>query len=130
MIKSLESVLLSSENAKALAEFYQDKVGIKIKEEYEMGEDSSAFEMDAGDGSSFMINDHSEVKGKSSQPQRYMLNFEVKNIDEAVKTVEGNGVSKITDKYHVEGYGYIATFEDLDGNYFQLVQVKDDEDDD
>jgi len=127
MVKSIEGVLLSSENAKALAEFYQDKVGIKIKEEYEMGEGKSAFEMDAGGGSGFMINDHAEVKGRSSQPQRYILNFEVGNIDEAIKNIEGKSVKKIADKYHIEGYGYIATFEDLDGNYFQLVQVKADE---
>ncbi len=127
MVKGLESVLLSSENAKALAEFYQEKVGIKIKEEYEMGEDSSVFEMDSGDGSSFMINDHSEVKGKSSQPQRYIINFEVGNIDEAIETVEGKGVKKVAEKYHIEGYGYIATFEDLDGNYFQLVQIREGE---
>lgn len=127
MIKSIEGIVLSSENAKALAEFYQDKVGIKIKEEYEMGEGASAFEMDSGEGVGFMINDHSEVKGKSSQPQRYILNFEVGNIDEAIKDVESKGVKKIADKYHIEGYGYIATFEDLDGNYFQLVQVRADE---
>ena len=26
--------------------------------------------------------------------------------------------------YHEEGYGYIATFADPDGNYFQLVQIR------
>lgn len=127
MVKGLDGVLLASENAKALAEFYEGKVGIKIKEEYEMGKDSSAFEMDSGDGSSFMILDHSEVKGKSKEPQRLMVNFEVNNIDQAISEVSGKGVKVVAEKYHVEGYGYIATFEDLDGNYFQLVQIRDGE---
>lgn len=127
MIKGLEGILLSSENAKALAEFYQDKVDIKIKEEYEMGENSNVFDMDSGEGSSFMILDHSEVKGSSKEPQRFMMNFEVSDIDKSVEEVSGKGVKVIAEKYHIEGYGYIATFEDLDGNYFQLVQVRDGE---
>lgn len=125
MVKGLDGVLLASESAKALAEFYQDKVGIKIKEEYQMGDSSTAFDMASGDGSSFMILDHSEVKGKSKEPQRLMVNFEVDNIDKAIEEVSGKGVKVVAEKYHVEGYGYIVTFEDLDGNYFQLVQVRD-----
>lgn len=124
MVQAVEGISLSSENAKALAEFYQDKVGIKIKQEYEMGENSSAFEMDAGEGSAFMILDHSEVKGKTKEPQRYMINFEVEDIDKAVSDVSGKDVKVIAEKYHIEGYGYVATFEDIDGNYFQLVQVR------
>ncbi len=127
MVKGIDSLLLNSENAKALVEFYQDKVGIKIKSEFEMGEDSSAFEMGSGDNSSFMILDHSEVKSKSKEPQRFLINFEVDNIDKAISEVSGKGVKVIAEKYHVEGYGYIATFEDLDGNYFQLVQIRDGE---
>jgi predicted enzyme related to lactoylglutathione lyase len=128
MVRGLESVLLHSEDPKSLANFYQDKIGIEIKEEYDMGEGASAFEMNAGDGSSFMINSHSEIKGKAQDPNRILLNFEVKNIEEAVKEVSDRGVKVVQDTYHIEGYGYIATFEDIDGNYFQLVQVRDDED--
>lgn len=124
MIRSLDGVLLASENAKALAGFYQDKVGIKIKEEYEMGDNSNAYDMDSGEGSSFMILDHSEIKGSAKEPQRFMVNFEVDNLDKAVGEVSDKGVKVVAKKYHVEGYGYIATFEDLDGNYFQLVQVR------
>ena len=124
MVKGIEGILLSSENAKALAEFYEGKVGIKIKEEYEMGEGESTFEMDAGQDGSFYINSHSEVKGKNNQPQRFMINFEVADIDQSIEEVGGKGVKVIAEKYHIEGYGYVATFEDLDGNYFQLVQVR------
>jgi len=124
MIRGLESVLLSSENPKKLAEFYQDKVGVKIKEEYEMGEGESLFEMEIPEGSGFTIISHSEVKGKAKEPQRFILNFEVADIDKAISEIESKDVKTIAEKYHVEGYGYIATFEDIDGNYFQLVQVR------
>ncbi len=127
MIRGLDTVTIASGDASALANFYQDKVGIKIKEEYEMGEGSSAFEMDQGEGSAFFINSHSEVSGKAKEPQRIMINFEVNDIDKAVEEVTGKGVKVVAEKYHIEGYGYIATFEDLDGNYFQLAQVRDSE---
>ncbi|KKQ51854.1 MAG: hypothetical protein UT19_C0005G0037 [Candidatus Woesebacteria bacterium GW2011_GWB1_39_10b] len=45
-------------------------------------------------------------------------------VDKEVKKLAGKKVKKIQDKYHLEGYGYIATYEDPDGNYFQLVQVR------
>ena len=124
MIKGVEAVMIGSENAKALAEFYASKVGIEIAHEYEMGEDGSAFEMKVEGSTAFYINSHSEVKGKAAQPQRIIINFEVDDIDKEVEKLDKAGVKKIQDKYHIEGYGYVATFEDLDGNYFQVVQVR------
>ena len=67
---------------------------------------------------------HSKIKGKNKQPERYMINFEVKNIEEAVGKLKKNKVKMVADIYHVQDYGQIATFEDIDGNYFQLVQVR------
>lgn len=125
MIKKLDSVILNSGNAKKLAEFYEKKVGLKATEVYEMGDGGEeAYMYEFKDGSGFSILDHSEVKGKTKESKRVLLNFEVEDIDEAVDSMKKNGVKLVQEKYHVEGYGYIATFEDLDGNYFQLVQVR------
>lgn len=125
MVKGLESVGLFSENARKLAEFYRDKLGLKITMEAEIGEKGEElFELEMKSGSGLYITDHSGVKGKNPQPERIMINLEVDDIEAEVKKVEGAGVKKIQDAYHVEGYGYIATFEDIDGNYFQFVQVK------
>lgn len=124
MIRGMESVLLFSENAKKLAEFYKDKVGLKITFEYVMEEKEEGFEFKMKSGSSFNILDHSEVKGKNKNPQRIIINLEVDDIEKEVKRLKKNKVKLVQDIYHVEGYGYIATFMDLDGNYFQLVQVR------
>lgn len=125
MIKQLDSILLNSGNAKKLAEFYEKKVGIKNTGVYDMGDKGEeAYMYEFKEGSGFSILDHSEVKGKSKEPKRVLLNFEVDDIDKAVSTMKRNKVKTIQEKYHVEGYGHIATFEDLDGNYFQLVQVR------
>ena len=125
MIKALEAVLLSSENATSLANFYRDKVGLKVNEEMEIGDKGEkGFDITFGSGASLYILDHSKVKGKSNQPERVMFNLEVDDIEKEVQRLKDAGVKVVQDVYHVEGYGLIATFEDLDGNYFQFVQVR------
>ena len=53
-----------------------------------------------------------------------IFNLEVYDIEKEVKRLKKNGVKLVKDIYHVEGYGCIATFEDIGGNYFQTVQVR------
>ena len=125
MIKGIEGITLFSQSASKLAKFYQEKVGLKITFEAVMGEnDEELYTFEMKQGSILYIVDHSKVKGKNKNPERMIINFEVGNIKEDVKRLEKAGVKKIQDIYHVEEYGYIATFEDIDGNYFQLVQTK------
>lgn len=125
MIKGLESLTLFSAHAKTLANFYKEKVGLKIKFEGVMGEnDEEIYQLDVGKGIELYIIDHSKVKGKNKEPERTIFNLEVDDIEKEVKRLDKAGVKKIKDTYHIEGYGYIATFEDADGNYFQLAQVR------
>lgn len=124
MIKGLEAVLLSSENAKDLAEFYREKVGLKQTEEMEIGDKGEkGFDFELS-GASLYILDHSDISGKSKEPSRVMFNLEVDDIEKEVARLDKEGIKKVQDIYHVESYGLIATFEDLDGNYFQFVQTK------
>ncbi len=125
MIKGVESILLFSEDAKKLANFYKEKVGLKITEKAgfgEEGEEYYVFEMKQG--SVLCVLDHSEVKGKNKQPERIMFNLEVDNIRSEVKRLGKAGIKKVQDMYSVPGYGSIATFQDIDGNFFQLVQLE------
>jgi len=124
MIRKIDGILLSSPNAKKLAAFYTDKVGVKFQSEWEMGKGENVFVANWKGGSDFVVMDHNKVKGKSTQPERYMLNFEVDNIEKEFKRVKKNGVKVISPIYHIESYGHVATFEDIDGNFFQLVQVR------
>lgn len=124
MIRGLEAVLLSSEDAANLAKFYREKVGLKQGEEMEIGDKGEkGFDFDLK-GTNLYILDHSDIKGKNQDHARVMFNLEVDDIEEEVKRLDGQGVKKIQDIYHVEGYGMIATFEDIDGNYFQFVQIR------
>lgn len=127
MVKRIESITLFSEDARRLAKFYKEKIGLKIIFEAEMGErKEEIFELKVGKGkgSAFYIIDHSKVRGKNKQPERIIINFEVDNIKKEASSLARKRVKKIQDIYHVENYGFIATFQDIDGNYFQLVQVK------
>jgi len=53
-----------------------------------------------------------------------MFNLEVDEMDKEEARIKKNGAKVIHGTYHVENYGLITTSEDADGNYFQLVQVK------
>lgn len=124
MIKALEAVLLSSEDAAKLAKFYREVVGLKqgmVMEIGDKGEEGYEFELK---GANLYVLDHSDVKGGNKQPARAMFNLEVDDMDKEVKRLKKNKAKVVKDTYHVEGYGLITTFEDVDGNYFQLVQVR------
>ena len=125
MIRGIESIMLFSENAKKLAKFYREVVGLKQTMEAEMGEgDENYFGFKIGKGPELGIMDHSKVKGKNKNPERIIFNLEVDNIKKEAKRLTTAKAKKVQDIYHVEGYGWISTFEDIDGNYFQLVQVR------
>lgn len=125
MIRGLESVLIGSESAKKLAAFYRDKVGLKVGMEAEMGEKGvELYELKLGKGPGLYIVDHSKVKGKNRNSDRIILNFEVDDIKKETARLKKGKVKIIKDTYHVEGYGWVTTLEDVDGNYFQFVQVR------
>jgi len=125
MIRGIEGVLVGSQNAQKLADFYAKIVGLKLTNEFEMGENNErGFEFAIKGSIGFYIMDHSEVKGKNKNPERIILNFEVDDIEKEVTRLKKAKVKIQQDIYHIEGYGLIATFVDPDGNLFQFVQVR------
>ena len=124
MIRALEAVLLSSDDAANLAKFYREVVGLKQSAEMEIGDKGEkGYDFDIK-GTGLYILDHSGIKGKNPQGARVMFNLEVDDIEKEVARLDSANVKKVQDTYHIEDYGLIATFEDVDGNYFQFVQVR------
>ena len=126
MVRGIESINLNSANTKKLADFYIKQVGLKLTDEFYMGEDEAVgyyFEFATG-STSLMIVPHSKVTGKNKNPERMFFNLEVDDIKKEVAKLKKAKVKVIADTYHIESYGWVATFEDVDGNYFQLVQVR------
>ncbi|OHA62679.1 MAG: hypothetical protein A3E07_01130 [Candidatus Wildermuthbacteria bacterium RIFCSPHIGHO2_12_FULL_45_9] len=112
----LNSLLLSSENPKALAEFYGKC--LEVKSEWEGG-DFVGFR--AGSGM-LIIGPHDKVKGKNANPERLIFNFETQDVEKEFERIKGLGAQVVAEPYHPEEAKEmtLATFADPDGNYFQL----------
>lgn len=112
---TLNSVMLGSDDPKTLAEFYTKVLG-------EPGwQDSGFVGWQVGSGS-LMIGAHSEVKGRNEMPGRIIINFETPDVKTEFARIKGLGATVQAEPYHPGGDEmWLATFEDPDGNYFQLA---------
>jgi predicted enzyme related to lactoylglutathione lyase len=66
------------------------------------------------------VGEHSDVKDQAKEPQRLILNFETKQVQEEFERIKAAGATVIKEPYEIQGM-WIATFADPDGNYFQLM---------
>lgn len=108
-------VMIGSEDAHALGAFYTSLLGEPNFQDgswYGWGEDAT-----------FMLGAHSEVHGKNATPQRMMVMFEVPDVNEAFARLVGLKTKVIAEPYKPEPDRemWLATLEDPDGNYLQLV---------
>ncbi len=111
---NLNSVMLGSKQPRVVAEFYEKVFG-------------RAADMIEGDwygwsvGNSYLsIGSHSEVKDIAQEPQRVIFNFETMKVKEEFERIKTLGARVIKEPYEMGG-GWVATFADPDGNYFQLI---------
>lgn len=111
---NFNSVMLGSHNPKTLAEFYE-----KVFDKKPDWQDGGWYGWQFGD-IHFDIGEHSEVKGKTKEPQRIILNFETEKVKEEFERIKKEGAEVIKEPYEMQG-AWIATFADPDGNYFQLM---------
>jgi predicted enzyme related to lactoylglutathione lyase len=116
---NFSTVMISSEDPKALSDFYTKVLG---KPEWE---DGGYVGWQAGSGM-LMIGPHSEVKGRNEMPGRIILNFETPDVKGEFKRIKDLGATVQAEPYKPGGAGegpemLLATFEDPDGNYFQLA---------
>jgi predicted enzyme related to lactoylglutathione lyase len=110
---NFNSVLIGSEEPKALADFYAKVLGEATWEQ------DGFVGWQAGSGA-LMIGPHSEVKGKAAEPQRVILNLETKEVQAEFDRIKGSGARVVKEPYELQGM-WIATFADPDGNFFQLM---------
>ena len=111
---NFNSVLIGSENAEALVEYYTRVFG---EPAFNQGGYAG---WQLGDGF-ITVGPHSEVHGKNSQPGRVLLNIETDDVQGDFERLKAAGAIVIKEPYQMDGEsGWISTLADPDDNYFQL----------
>src|SRR5690554_2027433 len=107
-VKNISAVLIWSEDYKALAKWYKEKLGLNTIEELNHPEDTG-FGLAVGD-SYLWIGKHSEVKGKSKDPYRIMFNISVDSVEDAYNELVKKGVEFIAKPFKAPTFdSYFAT---------------------
>src|SRR5487761_1287282 len=110
----LSGIMIGSDNAKQLGEFYTQIFGKP------MWQDGEWYGFEVG----LMVGPHSEVKGQNSVPGRMIINFETTELQDDFERIKGLGAKVVAEPYkpgNDESNTWLATFADPDRNYFQLA---------
>ncbi|HET7713432.1 MAG TPA: VOC family protein [Patescibacteria group bacterium] len=113
---NLNNVMIGSSDSKALADFYEKVLG----QPADLNEGDEWYSWNTSEKMSLSIGPHSEVTGQSKEPERLILNFETTQVKEEFERIKLAGATVVKEPYEMGG-GWIATFADPDGNYFQLM---------
>jgi predicted enzyme related to lactoylglutathione lyase len=113
---NLTTVMIYSENPEALNAFYTKVLGERS------WENGGYVGWQAGNAT-LMTGPHSEVKGRNEMPGRIIVNFETPDVQGEFERIKALG-AKVEQEPYAPGEEpemWLATFEDPDGNFFQLA---------
>jgi predicted enzyme related to lactoylglutathione lyase len=118
---NFNGILIGSEDPKRLADYFRKLFGEPAWDEfgYTGWQIASA---------SITVGPHSEVHGRNTEPGRFMWNIETADVRGDFDRLKAAGATVVREPYTMDGApddSYIATFEDPDGNYFQLMSPMD-----
>ena len=115
---NLTTVMIYSEDPDPLNAFYTKVLGDPAWE-------SSGYVGWQAGNATLMTGPHSEVKGRNEMPARIIVNFETPDVKGEFERIKGLGTAVQQEPYQPGGADapemWVATFEDPDGNYFQLA---------
>lgn len=110
---------ITSEEPEALLAFYRDVAGIPQTAEF------GPTSLDAA-GTILAFDEHSGTRGRAKEPERYLLSLMVDGFDAFEARLDGAGVPCIRRRGREPWGGVISTYEDPDGNYFQIINFDSD----
>ena len=116
---NLTTIMIGTDDMKGLTAFYTKLLG---EPQWNEG---GYVGWQPGGNANLMLGPHSEVKGRNDMPGRLIINFETPDVRKEFERIKGLGVTVVQEPYNPaeeEGQDFLlATFEDTDGNYFQLA---------
>ena len=116
MIEGVAGVVIWTGDLQKLLAFYQDVLGLSP---HSVRPNFVAFKW--GD-MRLSIGEHSEVRGRASDPYRIMINLAVRDIHAEHRSLSDKGVEFIRPPEKEHWGGWVCTFSDPDGNVLQLLQ--------
>jgi predicted enzyme related to lactoylglutathione lyase len=114
---NFNSILIGSEDPKRLVDYYTRLLG---EPTFADGGEYTGWQL----GSGFVtVGPHSEVRGRNPSPGRLIWNIETADVQGVFDRMKAAGGIVVAEPYSFEQApgSQIATFEDPDGNYFQLM---------
>ncbi len=113
---NLNSVMIGTMQPTVLVSFYTGVIG-KAPDMVDADAGFSGWQVGS---SAFSVLQHSEMRGKTKDPGRVLINFETAQVKEEFQRIMALGATVVREPYQM-GNGWLATLADPDGNYFQLV---------
>ena len=118
MLNKITGIIIWTDQLDIMVDFYKNLLGLTI---HSTRRDFVTFDLG---GERFNIGSHNKVTGKSKDPYRIMINFEVDDIITLSESLLANHVSFLREPEEEHWGGMVATFLDPDGNILQLLQQK------
>jgi predicted enzyme related to lactoylglutathione lyase len=115
---------LWSQDSAGLASFYRDVLGLpELHLVVEPGEGGQGY-YNFGDenGPWLGIGQHSEIKGRASDPHRHLVALRTTDVHADVQRLKQQGVGFIEEPQDQGGGFWIATLKDPEGNLVQLYE--------
>ena len=110
------TILIGSDTPDRLAAFYSDVLGLPR----ESGWKDPVF--DLGGRARLRLIRHSEVQGRSLEPQRVQINLFIDDVQGESERLHAQHVRFVREPARESWGGMVATLEDPDGNYVQLLE--------
>ena len=109
------TVMIGTDRPEALAQFYGSVLGLPRLPEFH----DPVF---AAGGAKIRILAHSGVRGRNADPARCQVNLFVRDVRSEVARIRAADVPIVREPTVEWWGGVVATIEDPDGNYVQLLQ--------
>lgn len=118
-------LFIFSEDPDKLVAFYRDVLDMKILSKLDLPDDYG-YSVEVAPNYTLWIAKHSEVKGKSTETVRTMLNIYCDEIEKYYQKVKDSGIEIRQEpilgvKFNPNEERYIFTFHDPDGNCVQMM---------